>query len=81
MTRFSDATDLSSRVAIVTGGARGMGFAITTLLAEAGAQVLIGDLDRDATEAAVAQLGERATGRVGDITLPGEADALVAGAI
>ncbi|MGA8355208.1 MAG: SDR family NAD(P)-dependent oxidoreductase [Solirubrobacteraceae bacterium] len=81
MTRFSDATDLSGRVAIVTGGARGMGFATAKLLAEAGAQVLIGDLDRDATEAAVSQLGERAAGHVGDITLPGEADALVAAAI
>lgn len=81
MTRFSEATDLSGRVAIITGGARGMGLATASLLAEAGAQVLIGDLDREATEAAVAQLGERAAGHVGDITLPSEPDALVAGAI
>lgn len=81
MTQFSEATDLSGRVAIVTGGARGMGLATATLLAEAGANVVIGDLDRDATDAAVAQLGEKAVGHVGDITLPGEPDALVAAAL
>jgi 3-oxoacyl-[acyl-carrier protein] reductase len=80
MSRFSNATDLSGRVAIVTGGARGMGLATATLLVEAGAAVMIADLDREPTEAAVAQLGEHA-GHVGDITLPGEPDALVAATV
>jgi 3-oxoacyl-[acyl-carrier protein] reductase len=81
MSRFSNATDLSGRVAIVTGGARGMGLATATLLVEAGAAVMIADLDREPTEAAVAQLGEHAAGHVGDITLPGEPDALVAATV
>lgn len=37
--------DLSGRAAIVTGGARGIGLAISHRLAEAGAQVLIADID------------------------------------
>lgn len=81
MSRFSEATDIDGRVAIVTGGARGMGLAIARMLVEAGAKVLIGDLDREATDAAVAELGSAAAGHVGDITLSGEPDALVASAI
>ena len=59
MTRFSRATDLSGRVAIVTGGARGMGLATALLIVEAGGRVVIGDLDREATEAAVGELGDQ----------------------
>ncbi len=81
MTRFSKATDLSGRVAIVTGGARGMGLATALLIVEAGGRVVIGDLDRDATEVAVAELGDQAAGHVGDITAAGEPAALVRSAI
>ena len=81
MTRFSNATDLGDRVAIITGGARGMGLAAARLLVEAGAQVVIGDLDRDATDQALAELGKQAIAHVGDITLAGEPDALVSAAI
>lgn len=38
------AFDLSGRVAIVTGGARGIGLSIATVLAQAGAQVVITDV-------------------------------------
>src|SRR3990167_8646929 len=45
--------DLSSKTAIVTGGAMGIGFGVAYRLAEAGANVVIADLDYDkATDAA-----------------------------
>ena len=39
--------DLSDRVAIVTGGAQGVGGGISRILARAGAKVLIADIDID----------------------------------
>lgn len=47
---------LEGRVAVVTGGARGIGFAIAGRLAEAGAKVLIGDLDDTGAEDAAKRL-------------------------
>jgi 2-deoxy-D-gluconate 3-dehydrogenase len=49
--------DLSGRSAIVTGGAMGIGFGIASRLAEAGANVLIGDLDEVAAKTAAGRLG------------------------
>ena len=51
--------DLDGRVALVTGAARGIGLAIATGLAEAGAGVILHDRDRAATDLAVAGLGAR----------------------
>src|SRR5690349_16221125 len=48
---------LAGRSALVTGGAAGIGRAIATALAGAGAQVCIGDLDAAAGESAAAALG------------------------
>lgn len=50
---------LSGRVALVTGAARGIGFAIATRLAEAGAHAIIHDRDAGAAEAAAAALRAR----------------------
>lgn len=63
--------DLNGRVAVVTGGARGIGLAIATRLAEAGAAIAIADRDADECAAAVATLesaGHRAIGIPVDVT-------------
>ena len=44
---LADLISLKGRTAVVTGGAKGLGCAIASRLAEAGAAVLIGDLDAD----------------------------------
>lgn len=49
---------LSGRVAVVTGGGQGLGQAIVQLLAEAGATVVIGDVDAKRAEKTVASINE-----------------------
>ena len=44
--------DISGKTAIVTGAASGIGLAIATALAEAGANVVMADIQKDAVEAA-----------------------------
>ena len=48
--------DLKNRTAIVTGGARGIGFAIAKRMVESGAAVVVWDIDADALDKAVAAL-------------------------
>lgn len=50
--------DLEGKTAIVTGGARGIGFAIARRLLVSGARVALWDLDRDALARAVSELAD-----------------------
>jgi len=47
---------LTGKVAIVTGGAQGIGLAIVTQLAQAGASVVVADMNQEASVAAVEKL-------------------------
>ena len=72
--------ELPGRVALVTGAARGIGFAISERLSRAGASVLIADVAEDGAAAAVERLRERggkAEAAVADVTRPEEVAAMV----
>ena len=60
----SQLLSLSGRGAVVTGGAQGLGKAIARRLAEAGASVLIGDINAEPARAAAAELSGSFQGRV-----------------
>ena len=51
--------DLSGRVAVITGGARGIGLAAAQRMADAGADIAIVDRDAEASAAAVADIEAR----------------------
>lgn len=61
-------TDIAGRVALVTGGASGIGYALAEALLAAGARVAIADIDAAALDEAVARLGGGAIGVGLDIT-------------
>jgi NAD(P)-dependent dehydrogenase (short-subunit alcohol dehydrogenase family) len=54
---MSGLPDLAGKVAVVTGGASGIGKGIAASLAAEGARVIIADIQRDALEATAAELG------------------------
>jgi len=56
ITPFEKLLDLTGKTAIVTGGAMGIGLGIVTRLAQAGASVLIADLDEAAGQKSAADL-------------------------
>ncbi|GHH49105.1 SDR family NAD(P)-dependent oxidoreductase [Lentzea cavernae] len=60
-------SDLAGKVAVVTGGTRGIGFATAGLLAQAGATVVITGRDRETAEKRAAELGEHVHGVALDV--------------
>ena len=69
---------LSGRVALVTGGARGIGLAIGRRLAADGARVALVDLDKSAVEAAAGEFGAASMAVVADVTRTDEVERAVA---
>src|SRR6476661_5497965 len=79
----SDLFDLTSKVAVVTGGAGGIGVVYAEALCEAGAAVVVADVNAAAAEKTAASLGEkgyRALGVRVDVTSRESADEMVAAA-
>jgi NAD(P)-dependent dehydrogenase (short-subunit alcohol dehydrogenase family) len=70
--------DLRGKVAVVTGGARGIGFGTAQALTRRGAVVVIVDLDQSAAENAAGQLSDNALGLAADVTDRGAMQRVVA---
>lgn len=77
--------DLTGRVALVTGGSRGLGKAMSRIYAEHGANVLICSRSEAELRAAAAEIGEglsvRVEWMVADLAKPGEAERVAAEAV
>jgi NAD(P)-dependent dehydrogenase (short-subunit alcohol dehydrogenase family) len=74
----SDTVSLDGQVAIVTGAAQGIGRGIALVLAEAGAAVVVGDIqDASGTVAEMRGRGGQAVAMEMDVSAPKQAEALV----
>ncbi len=77
--------DFQGKVVVVTGGASGIGRALAARFAAQGAHIVIGDVEADALEQAVAKLrfesGAEVEGVVTDVTDPAQMQALADAAV
>jgi len=65
---MSEFLGLDGKVAVVTGGASGLGQAVARGLAREGARVVLGDIDKAGLEKTVAELGASARGQRTDVS-------------
>lgn len=68
----------TGRVAIVTGGASGIGLGIVRMLLAEGARVVVGDFDPDGVARVAAEIADRGTAVVTDVRYEDQVEALVA---
>lgn len=75
------AQELAGKVAIITGGAGGIGRATAELFVEEGAKVVLADLDVERGEAEAAKLGDAAIFHRTDVSQEADVEAVVARAV
>ena len=69
------------RVALITGGASGIGLAVAERLVDEGARVVLADLDPDRLATATAKLGDVSAGAQGDVRVEADVARAVATAV
>lgn len=72
--------ELAGKVAVITGGASGIGREMVALFLEEGAQVVVGDINAESGQALATELGEDFRFIRTDVNSAGDIEALVAGA-